>query len=306
MRSDDITGSTSFVGSGSGIAFVQTVRSALARNMSRDSNVFDGEMVPGEDDHIPARNSPDSLWHGDEVLVSTAEQERALASITFEDLVHLSQPYFNIWHAPFPFLHAPSILGLFETISSHGLLALSGIEATIVRSVLSISVADRRQLHWDHPNPAHAVPLSLLFSTVDEAISNISSLLVRSSTLSGLQAAVSIQVFLISILRLNTASRFGGLIVRIAFHLGLHRCPSRYKQFSATEADIRRRLYWSIYSLEMFLAQSLGLPITLKDEDIDVCLPDNEIHLGNHKTAVPIGQFSQILSFFKIEQIEFL
>ncbi|CZR56501.1 uncharacterized protein PAC_06389 [Phialocephala subalpina] len=290
MRSDDITGSTSFVGSGSGIAFVQTVRSALARNMSWDNNVFDSEMVPGEDDHITTRNSPDSLWHGDEVLTSAEEQDRSLASISFEDLVYWSQSYFNIWHAPFPFLHAPSILGLFETISSRGFSALNDIEKTIVRSVLSISVADRRQMPGDLQNNTPRVPSSLLFSTVDEAISNISPLLVHLSTLSGLQAAVSIQVFLISILRLNTASRFGGLIVRIAFHLGLHRCPSRYRQFSAAEADIRRRLFWSIYSLEMFLAQSLGLPITLKDEDVDVCFHDEEKHPVNHKDSQSIGQ----------------
>lgn len=49
MRSD-VTGSTSFVGSGSGIYFVRTVRSALARNISMDAEAIDTEMVPGEDD----------------------------------------------------------------------------------------------------------------------------------------------------------------------------------------------------------------------------------------------------------------
>lgn len=298
MRSDEITGSTSFVGSGSGIAFVQTVRSALARNISWDNNAFDSEMVPGEDDHIATRNPPETLWHGDEVLTNTEEQERALSSINFEDLVYWSQPYFNIWHAPFPFLHAPSILGLFETISARGFLALSDIERTIVRSVLSISVADRRQMPKDSQENILRVPASLVFSAVDDTISNISPLLVHSSTLSSLQAAVSTQVFLISTLRLNTASRFGGLIVRIAFHLGLHRCPSRYRQFSAAEADMRRRLFWSIYSLEMFLAQSLGLPITLKDEDIDVCFHDDEKHLVNHKDGQSIDPRRFLLPSF--------
>ncbi|KUJ17556.1 uncharacterized protein LY89DRAFT_615718 [Mollisia scopiformis] len=285
MRSDEKTGSTSFVGSGSGIAFVHTVRSALAKNMSKDSSLFDSEIVPGEDDHV-SRNSPESLWHPNEILHSSSEQGANSDSTTFEDLVYWSQPYFNIWHAPFPFLHAPSILGLFETISSDGLLSLSDNETTIVQSVLSISLADRRQMPKGDRSSIQLMPASLVFNTVEDAIANISTLLVHSSTVFGLQAAVSIQIFLISILRLNTASRFGGLIVRIAFHLGLHRCPSRYKQFSAAEAGMRRRLFWTIYSLEMFLAQSLGLPVTLKDEDIDVCLHDNEDHTTNHRDGL--------------------
>lgn len=75
MRSDNITVTTCFVGSGSGIAFVQSVRSALAENINRDSDVYDSEMVPGEDAHLSARNSPDSLWYPDEVLSNTIEEE---------------------------------------------------------------------------------------------------------------------------------------------------------------------------------------------------------------------------------------
>jgi hypothetical protein len=300
MRSNSATGSTSFVGSGSGIAFAQTVRSALARNMSWENNALESEMVLGEDDHITTRNSSDSLWFLEEI--ATIEQERP---ITFDDLVYWSQPFFNIWHPPFPFLHAPSILGIFEKISSGGFQALNDIESTIVRSVLSISVADRRQLPRDDQNSALLVPSRLTFGTVDEAIANISLLLMRSSTLLELQTAISVQIFLISILRLNTASRFGGLIVRMAFHLGLHRCPSRYKQFSTSEAEMRRRVFWTIYSVEMFLAQSLGLPVTLKDEDIDVCLHNDEKHLASPKDEKSTGkQFSCCV--VQIRHVDFL
>jgi len=201
--------------------------------------------------------------------------------VTFADLVQWSQSYFNLWHPPFPFLHAPSILVLFDKLSSHGLSHLSLTEALIVRSVLSISLADRRQMPRENQN---CVPAHLIFNTIDDAASCLSPILMKTPTISGLQAALSVQVFLISILRLNTASRFGGLIVRIAFHLGIHRCPARYAQFAAGDEDIRRRLFWSIYTLERFLAQSLGLPIDLKDDDIDVCLPFNELHLGSQKT----------------------
>jgi hypothetical protein len=159
----------------------------------------------------------------------------------------------------------------------HGIQSLAIVEAITIRSVLSISVADRRQMPRDDQT---LVPANLVFNTIDDAISCLTPILMQPSTVAGLQALVSIQFFLVSMLRLNAASRIGGLIVRITFHLGLHRCPSRYKQFSSADADMRRRLFWAIYSVERYLSQSLGLPLDLKDDDIDVCYPDNELHNG--------------------------
>lgn len=274
MRSDNATGSTSFVGSGSGIYFVRTVRAALAKHLNSNSEVV-SEMVPGEDDHVHPQNPPNSLWSHDEVLSWIPGQDQVYPAITFNNLVRWSDSYFEIWHPPFPFLYAPSVLDLFEKLASHGLSQLTGIEVIIVRSVLSISVADRRQLpRINDP----LVPSSLVFSSIEDAVSCLSPILIQPSRIASVQAAVSIQVFLFSMLRLNTASRFSGVIIQMAFHLGLHRCPTRYKQFSKSEADMRRRLFWSIYSLERFLAQSLGLPLSLKDDDIDVCHPQNEVH----------------------------
>ena len=54
--------------------------------------------------------------------------------------------------------------------------------------------------------------------------------------------------------------------------------PSRFKQFSVADADMRRRLFWAIYSLERYLSQSLGLPLDIKDDDVDVCYSDKELH----------------------------
>ncbi|KFY29697.1 hypothetical protein V494_08538 [Pseudogymnoascus sp. VKM F-4513 (FW-928)] len=273
MRPGAAKGSSSFVGSGSGIYFVRAVQSAFARNYNQGSHAIDDNLVPGEDDHLQNQNPSGSLWNSEEVYFISAIQP--IVSVSFDDLVRWSQSFFNNWHPLFPFLHAPSILGLFERIATHGAQSLSIVEAITVRSVLSISVADRRQMPGDD---ATLVPSNLVFSTIDEAISSLTPVIMQPSTLSGLQALVAIQVFLISMLRLNAASRIGGLIVRITFHLGLHRCPSRFKQFTLADADMRRRLFWSIYSLERYLSQSLGLPLDLKDDDVDVCYPDNELH----------------------------
>ncbi|KAL2065659.1 hypothetical protein VTL71DRAFT_3329 [Oculimacula yallundae] len=276
MRSNHSKGSSSFVGSGSGIHFVRTVQSAFARNYQRESQAIDDALVPGEDDRLQTESLPGlagSIWSANEV---TQLSDTSMSDfISFDDLTSWSRQYWENWHPPFPFLHAPSILGIFERMSLGGMKSISTVDAIIVRSVLSISTADRRQIL---PNHDKLVPSNLVFNTIDDTLSCLTPVLLQPSTLASLQALVAMQLFLVSMLRLNTASKIGGLITRMAFQLGLHRCPSRYKQFSASDGDMRRRLFWTIYSLERYLSQSLGLPLDIKDDDVDVCYFDRELH----------------------------
>ncbi len=194
-----LKGSSSFVGSGSGIYFVRTVQSAFTRNYRRENENIDDALVPGEDDRLETGSPGGSLWHQDEV--SPVTEIYSSNPIAFDDLVLWSQPYFTNWHPPFPFLHAPSILSLLEKTSLNGIQSLSIVDSVTVRSVFSIAVADRRQMPLSH---AKLVPINLVFNTIDEAISCLTPILQQPSTLAGLQALVGIQLFLVSMLRLST------------------------------------------------------------------------------------------------------
>jgi hypothetical protein len=97
-----------------------------------------------------------------------------------------------------------------------------------------------------------------------------------------LQAALSVQLFLVSMLRLNAASRLGGLIIRMALQMGLHRCSNRYPSFSSAQRELRHRIFFSLYCIDRFICQSTGLPLSLRDDDIDVCYPSLERHAGGN------------------------
>ncbi|KAJ0380228.1 hypothetical protein COL26b_001340 [Colletotrichum chrysophilum] len=270
-----------FVGSGSGIHFIRGVYVRLARksalrtsSSSQANNIND--LVPGEDDQLQressSRDGDDlSLWRPHELA---PEGEGNDANPSFEQLVEWSKSYFEAWHPTLPFLSAPDVLGLFEEVSANGIAALGHLERSIVKSILSISLADSRQ----RAPFARPVPSSLVFRTVEEAMSASQFALYKPASIQATQAALAIQLFLVSMLRLNSASRLGGLIVRMAFHLGLHRCPSRYPFFTKEEAHMRRRVFWCIYCNERFLCQALGLPLDIRDDDVDVCYPGEERH----------------------------
>ncbi|EFQ27341.1 fungal specific transcription factor domain-containing protein [Colletotrichum graminicola] len=275
MRDTGRHDTSRFVGSGSGIHFIRSVYVRLARKSalrtSQSNSIND--LVPGEDDQLRSDASSrdgdeQNLWRAHELLQDAADPP------PFEQLVDWSKSYFEAWHPTLPFLSAPDVLGLFEKVSAAGVASLGHLERSIVKAILSISLADSRQ----RAPFAQLVPSYLVFRTVEEAMLASQFALCQPASIQATQAALAIQLFLVSMLRLNSASRLGGLIVRMAFHLGLHRCPSRYPFFTKEVARMRRRVFWCIYCIERFLCQALGLPLDIRDDDVDVCYPSQERH----------------------------
>ncbi|RDW86238.1 CeGAL family transcription factor [Aspergillus mulundensis] len=268
---DNGSESASFLGSSSGIHFIRVVYNAFARrsaHLKQPQQASKGAQVPGEDDQLH-QQYPD-LWLPHELnLQATAPLSR------FDSLVQWTKGYFENWHPIFPFLSGPGFLVILENLSRDGFSNLSPADGILVRSIVSISLMDRRQTNA--PSTQSPVPAALVFRSVRQAMESLFTLLCSPPTIPILQAAFGVQLFLTSLLRLNAASRIGGIIIRTAFHLGLHRCPARYS-FTSLEVATRRRLFWSIYCLERYLSQALGIPLGIKDDDIDVCYPNAEIH----------------------------
>ena len=233
----------------------------------------ESDAVPGEDDQVSTMPSSanKALWRPGEVIVSSEIHDNN--AFNFDDLVDWTRSYFDHWHPPFPFLHAPTVLKYFDKMTDpHS--DLSPYELIILRSVSSISLADRRQTG----NVQHPIPQHLVFTSLNDAIQSAQSLLVEESTILALQAIVSIQLFLISMLRYNAASRLEALASRMAFHLGLHRCPRQSRLFSTKDAELRQRIFWSMYSIDRYICIRLGIPLGIRDADVDTCFPTVERH----------------------------
>lgn len=288
MRWRPQSDAASFVGSASGIHFIRSVYSAVEAEKSRAASPEpDRNLVPGEEDQLPDTSSSPStkgLWQAYEVYCNDHDGSHVL----FGNLIQWSQSYFDNWHPAYPFLHAPSILALFKKISMIPLGRVTEVihplDLAMVRAVLSISLADRRQAVQG--TEAKPVPQVLVYKSFTSAIDSVERTLSTPTTIKGLQAVVSVQLFLVSMLRHNAASRLGGLIVRMTFQIGLHRCPVRYASFTVEDIQLRKRLFWTVYCLDRHLCQSLGLPLGIRDDDIDVCYLDYERHTS--KTGIVI------------------
>ncbi|KAK5999454.1 hypothetical protein QM012_005455 [Aureobasidium pullulans] len=287
MRQTDGGDAPSFVGSSSGIHFVRSVYHALAKSRVQVPPATpEQNIVPGEedqlDDAIPYSSKP--LWSSDEIQDTTAE----LSILDFDDMQTWTESYFENWHTAYPFVHAPTMLEYFERPDLPTLCKQRSPKLTLLRSIMSISLADRRQSGQSGKPFEKLVPACLVFISYREAMESVQDMLFMPCSIDALQAVVSVQLFLVSMLRLNGASRLGGMIVRMAFQMGLHRCPTRYMNFDIEQAQLRRRLFWTIYCIDRHLCQSLGLPLSIRDDDVDVCYFDEERHAsdGRHRTVM--------------------
>jgi hypothetical protein len=122
------------------------------------------------------------------------------------------------------------------------------------------------------------VPSSFVFLSFDDAMNSIQRVLIEETSILSLSALVSVQLFLISMLRYNAASRLEGLAVRMAFQLRLHHCPVRLGGDAARESELRKRLFWSIFCIDRYICIRLGIPLGIRTEDADVCYPHTERH----------------------------
>lgn len=137
---------------------------------------------------------------------------------------------------------------------------------SVLQSSVSISLADRRQYFDGTPQ---VYPVEIVFQSYDDAIHSVQHAFSQPTSMQSLQAALGVQLFLVSMLRFNAASRLGGLIIRMALQMGLHRCPQRYPAFSPVQRELRHRVFFSLYCIDRFICQSTGLPLSLRDDDID-------------------------------------
>jgi hypothetical protein len=253
---------------------------AVGHVTSRPVDTPESDAAPGEDDQLPAgaaKSASKWLWRASEVLVP--QPTETMSELRFEDLLDWSQSYFDHWHPAFPFLHAPSLIDYFRQVAQNGLQQASSVptkilQYSILRSIMSISVADRRQMNL----PRKMIPSTLVFHSFNDAINSIQLVLTEESSILSLQALVSVQLFLITMHRYNAASRLEGLAIRMTFQLGLHRCPFGTVSKLEKEVELRKRLFWSIYCIDRYISIRLGTPIGVRSDETDVCFPHDEHH----------------------------
>lgn len=285
-----------FVGSSSGVFFVNTVRQAFAKSLGPQETSPTPEFPAPEDTIVGPPKSPSKRINvsrnkattellGKWTYVSQISQILGKAPL-LEDARRLMMMYFKLWHSLFPFLHGPSFLQAMEAFysesSSDGQYqdpvsehrrACWTIIFQCVFNIASLLQPDLR-LAQESRITSGADVLKLIYVLLD-----------RHDILS-IQALLAMQLYLVATMSLRNASLLGGVILRSVLHAGFHRCPYRYLQLNSHDCQLRKRVFWCFYAIDRHLSQALGLPLGIQDSDIDVCLPGT---LESHVPGDPLS-----------------
>ena len=91
-------------------------------------------------------------------------------------------------------------------------------------------------------------------------------------------------------------------IIASCLDLGLQRKRiSKQQEFSVDEEDTRSSIFWSAYSLERTLSTTLGRPLTLRDEAVDIEFPGETGTSYSSYPATVIPSPLQNLDFFSVQ-----
>jgi len=111
--------------------------------------------------------------------------------------------------------------------------------------------------------------------------------------LTSLQILLYIILFLQSSARLSTCYSYIGIALRSAIRMGLHRSVSNV--FNPVETELRKRIFWIVRKLDIYVGALLGLPQMLSNDDIDQEMPseiDDEYITTKGISPMPPGKLS--------------
>lgn len=91
--------------------------------------------------------------------------------------------------------------------------------------------------------------------------------------LNSIQTILMLFIFLQCSARLSTCYAYIGVAMRSALREGLHRSVSPDSGFSPIEIEMRKRLFYTIYKLDVYVNAMLGLPRSISSNDFDQTLP---------------------------------
>lgn len=116
--------------------------------------------------------------------------------------------------------------------------------------------------------------------------------------LMSIQAVMMMIIFLQSSAKLSQCYAYVGVALRSALRMGLHR--NYNGNFDPVEAETRKRVFWVVRKMDIYVGAMLGLPQTLSDEDIDQEFPtevDDEYVTKDGILPMPEGQVSIMTAF---------
>ncbi|KAI9813405.1 MAG: hypothetical protein M1827_004079 [Pycnora praestabilis] len=204
--------------------------------------------------------------------------------------------YFQEWAPLFPVLHHPTFLKLYEKYSNSPEESEDMHDVAQLNLVFAVAASSN-----DSPDKDLLQSLESRWQpALDSMLADVS--------LATLECLVLASIYCISTGDCNRLTHYKGAAVGLSYRLGLHQSQKRFS-FGALTIESRKKVFWTLYTLDCFSAASLGLPKLLNESDIHAEYPadvdDENITQEGFQSTAPgeSTKISNALALFRASRI---
>ncbi|KAJ5167402.1 uncharacterized protein N7482_006183 [Penicillium canariense] len=185
-----------------------------------------------------------------------------------ESADHLLAQYYHCVHSVLPVLHWPEFTEEYEKVYRTGsLVGVSSEWAAVLFGVFACGA-----VHTVEPNREEEGKKFVRISC------GIIDVWQDSFNLDRARAALLASIFLYEVNSKSASWVWIGSAVRVAQEIGLHIESGPWPEL---ENEMRKRLWWGLYTYDRLLALEMGKPVLINDQDCDIDLPcpvDDDSH----------------------------
>ncbi|QPC77342.1 hypothetical protein HYE68_008094 [Fusarium pseudograminearum] len=204
--------------------------------------------------------------------------------------------YFQEWAPLFPILHKPTFLHVYEEFVADPEKVKSGHKLAQLYLVFSIA-----GLSSDNPDLSQLVACEQQWQAALETVS-------MENTMNTLQCLTLALLYCTMRADYKRLQHYKAIAVSLSHRLGLHQSQKRFS-FGALTIETRKKIFWTLYTLDCFSAATLGLPKLLKEDEIQTEYPcDTDDEYVTEKGFQPTlpGEYTRLsnaLALFRATRI---
>ncbi|KAK0283558.1 DNA-binding transcription factor cat8 [Friedmanniomyces endolithicus] len=204
--------------------------------------------------------------------------------------------FFQEWAPLFPVLHRPTFLDLYEkyVADPEAVTDKTAVaQLNLVFGIATLSSGTRTSVDLE----SFEVQLR---AAIDAILSE--------NTMGTLQALILAQIFCVQQGDYTRLLSYKGLSMTLSARLGLHQSQKRFALGTLT-CETRKKVFWTLYTVDSFTAVTLGLPKQLKDDDVNCEYPvdadDEYVTERGFKPTLPgeSTKLSSALALFRAARI---
>ncbi|KAF2740146.1 hypothetical protein EJ04DRAFT_233479 [Polyplosphaeria fusca] len=220
--------------------------------------------------------------------------------------------FFQEWAPLFPVLHRPTFLSLYEQyVSSPESMAdkKSIAKLNLVFGIAALSSdVGTHSLSYDRPTDMHKPRDGQDVESFETQWQSAIESFLMDNDVATLQCLVLAQVYCLLKADYARLLKYKGLAVGLSQRLGLHQSQKRFA-LSALMSETRKKVFWSLYTIDCLSAAHLGLPKLLREDDVHCEYPvDADDEYVTDKGFLPTlpGEYTKLssaLALFRMARI---